>query len=68
VDIIEKTFIEWLGIILNKYGTWFIEGAAVTLFIAILGTLIGVLIGIAISAYFSFPQVNTMPKFTKWLY
>lgn len=68
MSIIERTFIEWLGVILDKYGIWFIQGAAVTLFIAVLGTLIGMLIGIAISAFFSFPQTNAKSGFTRWFY
>lgn len=43
------------------------QGAAITLFIAVLGTLIGVLIGIAISAVFSFPQANAKTVFSRWL-
>lgn len=68
---IERPFIEWLRIILDKYGIWFIQGAAITLFISVLGTLIGFLIGIAISIYFSFPKSNAftgLSNLYKWLY
>ena len=68
MSIIEKTFAEWLGIIFYKYLIWFIQGAAVTLFIASVGTLIGVLLGISISVFFSFPQSNSTTVFKKWSY
>lgn len=41
----EKTFLEWIVFLLQKYGMEFLKGMGVTVIIAMLGTLLGFLIG-----------------------
>ncbi|MEG0798084.1 MAG: amino acid ABC transporter permease [Acidaminococcaceae bacterium] len=42
------TFFEWVYFLLQQYGTLFLKGAMVTLFLATVGTLIGCLIGLCV--------------------
>lgn len=52
----EKTFFDWTAYILQNYGNWFIRGTLVTIFIALFGTVIGFLVGLALGS------VRVMPK------
>ncbi len=52
----EKTFFEWTGYILEKYGVLFLQGAGVTLLVAVLGTILGSLVGLLVGV------VRTIPR------
>ncbi len=52
----ERTFFEWIVFILQKYGLWFLQGAGVTMLVAISGTLVGSLIGLLVGV------IRTIPK------
>ncbi len=51
----ERTFFQWVALIIERYGTWFLYGAGVTLMIALVGTLIGFVIGLMIGAVRTIP-------------
>jgi putative lysine transport system permease protein len=55
---LERTFWQWIFFILEKYGWWFVRGTGVTLFIALLGTVIGFTIGILIGTIRTIPVNN----------
>lgn len=49
------TFFEWVRFFAEKYGLFFLQGAATTLFIASVGTIVGFAIGLAVAV------VRTVP-------
>lgn len=50
------TFFEWVGFFAKKYGVFFLQGAGTTLYIALIGTIVGFLIGLAIAVIRTTPQ------------
>lgn len=60
-----RTFLEWIAYILNHYGNWFLKGTVVTLLIALLGTVIGFLIGLGLGSVKTIPVSRS--KFKKIL-
>lgn len=58
----ERTFFEWIGYILNHYGSWFLEGTAITLLISLLGTIIGFLIGLGLGSAKKLPRSSSKIK------
>ncbi len=61
----DKTFLEWIIYILNHYGSWFLKGTVVTLLIALLGTVIGFLIGLGLGSVKTIPLSRS--KFKRFL-
>ena len=53
--MVEKSFFEWISYILQYYGIWFLQGTANTLMIALLGTVVGFLIGLGLGAVKKIP-------------
>lgn len=53
--MVEKSFFEWISYILQYYGVWFLQGTCNTLMIALLGTVIGFLIGLGLGAVKKIP-------------
>lgn len=51
----ERTFLGWIFYILEHYGEWFLRGTATTLEIALLGTVIGFLIGLGLGSVRTIP-------------
>lgn len=51
----ERTFFEWVVYIVQDYGTLFLKGAGITLFIALVSTIVGFVIGLLIGAVRSIP-------------
>ena len=41
----QKSFFDWVTLLVGKYGGMFIQGAGVTLMIALVGTISGFVIG-----------------------
>lgn len=60
--MIGKTFFEWIVYILQYYGVWFLQGAGTTLLIAIVGTVMGFLIGLGLGAVRKLPPARTKVK------
>jgi len=52
---VERTFFGYVTLYIQRYGTWFLYGAGVTLMIALVGTVAGFVIGLMVSA------VRTVP-------
>ena len=53
--MVEKSFFEWISYILEYYGVWFLQGMGNTLLIALLGTVMGFLIGLGLGAVKKIP-------------
>lgn len=53
--MVEKSFFEWISYILQYYGVWFLQGTGITLMIALLGTVVGFLIGLGLGAVKKIP-------------
>lgn len=53
--MMEKTFFEWISYILQYYGLWFLQGSGITLLIALVGTVMGFLIGLGLGAIKKIP-------------
>ena len=51
----ERTFLDWIIFIVQNYGLWFLRGAAVTLLIALISTIVGFVIGLLIGAVRTIP-------------
>lgn len=49
------TFFEWVYFLLNQYGEMLLKGAAVTLMLAVVGTLIGCVIGLCVGILQTIP-------------
>ncbi|MGN1041805.1 MAG: amino acid ABC transporter permease, partial [Acutalibacteraceae bacterium] len=60
--MIGKTFFEWIVYILQYYGVWFLQGTANTLLIALVGTVMGFLIGLGLGAVRKLPPARTKVK------
>lgn len=50
-----STFFGWVGFLLDKYGPLFVSGTLDTLFLAVLGTVFGVIIGLLVAIVRSIP-------------
>ena len=65
------SFSYWAGKLLNEYGALFLQGAGVTLLLALVGTLIGCIIGLLVGVLRSVPKpkkgVNPALKVLYWL-
>lgn len=61
------TFFGWVGFFIEKYGKFFLEGAANTLYISIIGTVAGFLIGLLIAVYRVRPIPDNEPIVKKVL-
>ena len=59
-----RTFFEWVVRIIDRYWFWFLQGAGVTLFIAVIGTLAGFAIGLMIGVVKTIPLDNVHKKFS----
>ena len=61
----------WIGLMLREYGMLFLQGAGVTLLLALVGTLIGCLIGLLVGVLRTIPKpkkaLNPMLKGLYWL-
>lgn len=57
----ERTFFEWVGLILEQYGPLFLQGTLNTLIIAITGTIIGFLLGLIVGIARSIPLSSRDP-------
>ena len=57
----QRTFWDYIVLIIQRYGSWFIEGAAVTMLIALVGTIVGFLIGLLIGILRTIP-INKAEK------
>ncbi len=53
--MVEKSFFEWISYILQYYGLWFLQGTGITLMIALLGTVVGFLIGLGLGTVKKIP-------------
>ena len=54
-DAPERTFFDWVFVVIDRYWIWFLRGAGVTLFIALTGTVIGFCIGLLVGAIRTIP-------------
>ena len=50
-----STFLEWVRFFVNEYGLYFLQGALTTLYIALIGTIVGFLIGLAVAVVRTIP-------------
>ncbi len=48
-------FFHWVGVLINEYGVFFLEGAGATLLLALVGTLIGCIIGLLVGVLRTIP-------------
>ena len=55
------SFFGWIQLLLDKYGTLFLQGAGVTMLIAVVGTTVGFLIGLLVAILRTFPLKFTAP-------
>lgn len=69
-----NSFFSWVLFLLDKYGALFLKGAGVTLLIAIVGTVLGFIIGLGVAIVRTLqlpPQANRPRRFflgvSKWL-
>ena len=51
----ERGFWDWVALIIDRYGAWFVRGAGTTLAIALSGTVIGFFIGLIIGVIRTIP-------------
>lgn len=58
----DRTFLDWIIYILEHYGNWFLEGTLMTLLIALLGTVIGFLIGLGLGSVKTIPPSRSKIK------
>lgn len=64
----ERSFFEWVLLIIERYGPWFVRGAGVTLFIALIGTVVGFGIGLLIGVVKTIPRAGGQKGFSfKWM-
>lgn len=64
----EKTFWQWVVLILQKYWPKFLQGAGLTLYIALIGTVIGFAIGLVIGVIRTIPIRKNDNIFKKILF
>lgn len=50
------TFFEWIGIILNEYGSLFLKGTGLTLAVALTGTVLGFMLGLLVAVVRTIPM------------
>lgn len=62
------TFFEWVYFLLDQYGVMLAKGAAVTLFLALVGTLIGCIIGLLVGVLQTIPVNPKMSVVTRVSY
>ena len=53
------SFFSWVVFLLNEYGATLLQGAGVTLLLALVGTFIGCVIGLAVAFARQFPKTPT---------
>ncbi len=56
-----STFFGWVGFILDKYGSLFLQGTGYTLLIALTGTVIGFLLGLLVAILRTIPATRRTP-------
>lgn len=61
----EKSFLQWIALILERYLPMFIKGAGTTMFIAIIGTIVGLCIGLLVGTIKTIPTHKKMPVIKK---
>jgi putative lysine transport system permease protein len=61
------SFFGWIQLLLDKYGTLFLQGAGVTMLIAVVGTTVGFLIGLLVAILRTFPLKFTAPVWQQGL-
>lgn len=61
----ERNFFDWVVLIIERYFPWFLEGAGVTLLIAVVGTIIGLIIGLIIAVIKTIPLQKKDSLFKK---
>ena len=59
------TFFGWVFFLLDKYGIVLVQGAGVTLLLAIVGTFIGCLIGLVVGIIQTIPEDENAGTLTK---
>lgn len=57
------SFLYWVGTLLNQYGVLFLQGALVTLLLALVGTLIGCIIGLLVGVLRTIPKPKKNANF-----
>lgn len=62
----EKSFLEWIIFLLDKYGNYYLQGTLTTLKISLVGTVIGYLIGFAVGIIRSTPIVPEESRIRRW--
>lgn len=62
-----RSFWDWIFVLLKRYWIWFVEGASITLFIALLGTFLGVIIGLGTSMIISAPIPENQHKIIRFI-
>lgn len=63
----ERTFFQWVSLIIDKYGEWFIKGAVTTMQIALVGTIIGLCIGLIVGTIKTIPINRKQPLWQRTL-
>lgn len=53
------SFFSWVVFLLNEYGATLLQGAGVTLLLALVGTFIGCVIGLAVGICQTIPETPT---------
>ena len=61
------SFFGWIQLLLDKYGTLFLQGAGVTMLIAVVGTTVGFLIGLLVAILRTIPLKPTAPAWQQGL-
>jgi putative lysine transport system permease protein len=51
----ERTFFDWIAYILEDYWLWLLKGVGVTMFLALTGTIIGVILGLGVGVIRTIP-------------
>ena len=65
MSALPTTFFGWVGFILEKYGTLFLNGVGVTLLVAITGTVIGFVIGLLVAILRTIPIAPRDPWYKR---
>lgn len=61
-------FFHWVGVLMSEYGVFFLQGAGVTLLLALVGTLLGCVIGLLVGVLRTIPLSPNANPATKILY